>query len=149
MDKIRTDYADGLIGAPEYRDFKQTFESDLVKFENQLIQAERAQSENDGFFLKVLNLLSGIDTVFAVSSPEYKNRILKAVFPEGVYMDKAAEKVRTPCVNEIITEICSKSITCAVLEIENGPNLSTRPVKGGSPDTFRTHAQLLKTLFAA
>lgn len=108
-----------------------------------------AQSENDGFFLKVLNLLSGIDTVFAVSSPEYKNRILKAVFPEGVYMDKAAEKVRTPCVNEIITEICSKSITCAVLEIENGPNLSTRPVKGGSPDTFRTHAQLLKTLFAA
>lgn len=147
--RTETGQAYNLIGAGEYREFRQTFESDLVRYENEMIQAERMQSENDGFFLKVLNLLSGIDTVFAASSPEYKNRILRAVFPDGVYMGKSPEKVRTPCINLAIAELCSKSITCAVLEIENGPDLSTRPVKGGRPDTYRTHVALLKTLFAA
>lgn len=149
LSKIRADYADDLIGAGEYRDMRQTFESDLVRFENEMLQAEQAQGENDGFFLKVLTLLSGIDTVFAASSPEYKNRILQAVFPQGVTIDKSAEKVRTPCVNQIITELCSKSITCAALEIENGPNDNARPVKGGQGDTYRTHLTLLKQLFAA
>ena len=86
----------------------------------------------------MLDLLAGIDTVFAASSPEYKNRILRAVFPEGFTIDAKAEKVRTPCVNDILYELCSKSINCSVLEIENGTELAPDPVKGTGqiPNSF-------------
>ena len=58
--------------------------------------------------LRVLELLRGIDTVFAAASPAYKNRILRAVFPEGFTIHEG-EKVRTPCVNQIIAELCGES----------------------------------------
>ena len=88
-------------------------------------------------------------TVFAASAPEYKGRILRAVFPEGFSIEKNAGKVRTPAINEVIFALCSKSIHSAVLEIENGPSFETRPVEGGQPDRYRTHYQALKLLFAA
>ena len=47
------------------------------------------------------------------------------------WIEGKAEKVRTPCVNEIIHELCSKSITCAALEIENGNELAPVPVREG------------------
>lgn len=83
------------------------------------------RAEQDVVLLRVLELLRGIDTVFAAASPAYKNRILRAVFPEGFTIHEG-EKVRTPCVNQIIAELC-----------------------GGSPDRYRTHFNALMALFAA
>ena len=146
---IRTDYADGAITAAEYREMKSSFDAELLAAESKLIASEAAQAENEGLFYRVLDLLSGIDTVFAASTPEYKNRILRAVFPEGFTIDPKAEKVRTPCVNDILYELCSKSMNCDALEIENGTELASDPVKGGRPDRYRTHFNLLQSLFAA
>ena len=123
--------------------------AELLASESRLIASEAAQAENDGLFYRVLDLLAGIDTVFAASTPEYKNRILRAVFPEGFTIDAKAEKVRTPCVNDILYELCSKSINCSVLEIENGTELAPDPVKGGQGDRYRTHLNALQNLFAA
>lgn len=149
LNNIRTDYADGNLSASEYREMKASFDAEMLAAESRLIASEAAQHENEGLFFRVLDLLSAIDTVFAASTPEYKNRILRAVFPEGFTIDAKAEKVRTPCINSILYELCSKSITCAALEIENGIELAPDPVKGGQGDRYRTHFNALLNLFAA
>jgi hypothetical protein len=146
---VRADYADGNIQAREYREMRTTFEADLIAAQNTLIASESAQAENDGLFYRVLDLLSGIDTVFAASSPEYRNKILRAVFPEGFSIDAKEKKVRTPCVNQIISELCSKSITSQHLEEKRGMTEAGNPSLGAQQDRYRTHQQALRQLFAA
>ncbi len=149
LSNIREQFADGNLEAEEYRDMKGGFEADVIQHSQSLALAESKMADNDQTISSVLELLAGIDTVFAASAPEYKGRILRAVFPEGFSIEKNAGKVRTPCVNDVIFALCSKSIHSAVLEIENGPSFETRPVEGGQPDRYRTHLQALKLLFAA
>lgn len=149
LKNIRQDYGDGNLTASEYREMKNSFEVDLLDGQSRLNAAESLQLENEGLFFRVLDLLSGIDTVFAASAPEYKNRILRAVFPDGFTIDLKAGKVQTPFVNEIIYSMCSKSINSAVLEIENGTEIASRPVKGESRVNFQTPLNLLSALFAA
>lgn len=146
---IREQFADGNLNAEEYREMKAGFDKDLVANEARLEQARGRMQDNDHTIAQVLELLAGIDTVFAASAPEYKGRILRAVFPEGFSIEKNTGKVRTPCVNDVIFALCSKSIHSAVLEIENGPSFATRPVEGGRGDRYRTHYQAFKLLFAA
>lgn len=146
---IKDDYADGTVSITEYREMKAGFDADVLKYEAALISAQTAQSENEGLFYRVLDFMAGIDTLFAASPPDYKNRILRAVFPEGFTIDTESGKVRTPCINEIICELCSKSISCEALEIENGTDFDTRPVKGGRGDRYRTHFNVFASLFAA
>ncbi len=149
IDRIQADYADSLISAEEYRTMHSRFEAQAIDYDRKLIEAEQSVQENDSTVEKVLDLLTGIDTVFAASAPEYKNRILRAIFPEGFALDVEAWKVRTPCVNEVVLEICSKSITSHCLSIENGPTVDSRPVEGGAGARYRTHLNLIKQLFAA
>jgi hypothetical protein len=146
---IREQFADGNLDAEEYREMKAGFDKDLVANEARLEQARGRMQDNDHTITQVLELLAGIDTVFAASAPEYKSRILRAVFPEGFSIEKNLGKVRTPCVNDVIFALCSKSICSGVLEIENGMNDVVHPVEGGKPDRYRTHYQALKLLFAA
>lgn len=149
LSNIAMEFADGNLSADEYRGMKSAIDADAVNFEKQLLDAESRMQSNDDTISRVLELLSGIDTVFAASSPDYKNRILRAVFPQGVFIDVVSGKVRTPCLNEIIRELCSKSISCAVLEIEEGSTFDSQPLRGGCADKYRTHLNALKLLFAA
>ena len=149
LEAIKEQFADSHLTAKEYREFKATFDADLVSVDQRIEVLEAQMVENDDTVLKCLSLLTGIDTVFAGSSPVYKNRILKAVFPDGIFIDKKAGKVRTPCVNEIMLSMCSKSIICDVLEIEKGQTFDSSPLLGGWPDRYRTHFNALKLLFAA
>lgn len=146
---IQQEYADKMLSSGEYREMKSGFDREAVALDAQIISAQTSMADNDSTVDRLLDLLTGIDTVFAASSPEYKNRILKAVFPEGISIDQKAQKVRTPCVNEIILSICSKSIPSYCLEIENGTTFSSCPTGGGQSDRYRTHLNLLKLLFAA
>lgn len=149
VERIQSDYADGVISADEYRQMKSGFEKQSIGFDARLIEAEQMVVSNDSTVSRVLDLLVSIDTVFAASEANYKNRILRAVFPEGFSIDVSSSKVRTPCVNEVILELCSKSITSQCLVIENGPTVDSRPVEGGLGVRYRTHLNALKQLFAA
>ena len=149
LSNIAMEFADGNLTADEFRSMKAGFDSDAIRYERQAMEAEAAMQANDDTIERVLELLTGIDTVFAASSSDYKNRILRAVFPDGFFIDAKAGKVRTPCINEIILELCSKSIVCAALEIENGLPEVGQPVRGGCADKYRTHLNALKLLFAA
>lgn len=149
LNTIRDQFADGNLSAEEYREMKARFDTDMVENQLRRQQAESKMADNDQTISRVLELLAGIDTVFAASAPEYKSRILRAVFPEGFSIEKNSGKVRTPCVNDVIFALCSKSICSGVLEIENGMNDVVHPVEGGKPDRYRTHFNALKLLFAA
>ena len=149
LDTIRRDYADGVLSAADYRDMKAQFEADMIRHEAELIQAQSDQQGNDDLFLSVLNLLSDIETLFAASAPNYKNRILRAFFPDGLQVEKETLRVRTPCVNQLISYICTKSSVCEVLEIEKGTADNDRPLMGAEAERYRTHAALLQSLFAA
>lgn len=148
IETIKTEYADGNISAKEYRELRAVFDADAVRLQSDLITAQSEQAEQDFVLLRVLELLRGIDTVFAAANPAYKNRILKAVFPEG-FTILEGEKVRTPCVNQIIAELCGESTVYALVQNENGTTFASRPVEGGRPDRYRTHLNALKMLFAA
>lgn len=131
------------------RDMEAQFDADMIRHEAALIQAQADQQGNDGLFLSVLNLLSDIETLFAASDPEYKNRILRAFYPDGLQVEKDTLQVRTPCINEILLYICSKSALCEVLDTEKGTADNDRPLMGGERDKYRTHAALIQSLFAA
>ena len=110
--------------------------------------SESERAEQDVVLLRVLELLRGIDTVFAAASPAYKNRILRAVFPEGFTIHEG-EKVRTPCVNQIIAELRGESTVYNLVQKESGTTFASRPAGGGQPDRYRTHFNALMALFAA
>lgn len=149
LNNIAIQFADGNLTPDEYRTMKAGFDADVVAYEKKVVEAEALMQSNDDTISRVLELLTGIDTIFAAASPVYKNRILRAVFPEGVFIDIESGKVQTPCLNEIIRELCSKSISCAVLEIEKGQTFDSQPLRGGCADKYRTHLNALKLLFAA
>jgi DNA invertase Pin-like site-specific DNA recombinase len=149
LDNIRRDYADGVLAPNDYRDMKGQFEADQVRHEAELIQAQRDQEGNEGLFLSVLNLLADIETLFSASEPEYKNRLLRAFFPDGFQLDLEQHRLRTPCINEIISYICTESTLYDVVEIEKGPGETARPSKGAEAERYRTHLEALQSLFAA
>lgn len=157
LENIRIQFGDGDITAKEYRTLKADFERDTLDNEAKIIQAEAMMSENDDTVEKVVGLLSSIDLVFSVSSPDYKGQILRAVFPKGLKIDPKTQKVRTPEVNEIILSMCSFSTDNELIEIESG-TLENQSATGGGLGvkdrtplqvSYHQHLWLLKLLFAA
>lgn len=149
VDRITADYADGLLSAEEYRQMKQGFDMKSLEYGAQLIEAEVQAGATNETVEQAIELLRSIDVVFAASTDEYKNDLLRAIFPEGFEIDVNTLKVRTAYINEHILSLCSKSMVYAAVEMKNGPTDNSRPVKGGQRAGFRTDLQLLNALFAA
>jgi len=138
-----------MINAEEYRQMKNAFDMKSLEYGAQLIEAEAQAAATNETVEQAIELLRGIDVVFSASSDEYKNELLRAIFPEWVEIDQKTLKVRTAYINEHVIALCSKSMVYAAVEMKNGPTDNSRPVKGGQRAGFRTDLQLLNALFAA
>ena len=148
LERIRADYADGNISAKECREMAAGFEEDLLRFEAKILEAEVQMGDIDDVVARVGDMLLSIDTVFAAANPDYKARILRAMFPKGFKIDPKTEVVRTAEINDFVFAMCSKSIANKWVEIENDTEKTTCVVKGAEGGRYRTHAELLKTLAA-
>lgn len=138
IERVADQYADGEIHASEYKRLVTKFERDVLTWSAELEKGQAKARSIDGLVQKALGLLEQIDTVFAASQGEYKKRILRALFPEGVFVDAKAGILRTPRMNANLQEIYSLSSENKFLQIGNYHPFGENHVEGGQRDTLRT-----------
>ena len=147
---VRVMLADGQITPGDFREMRETFESELLTAKSQLAEAQQAMENADGLVLKICDLLKNVGSLFASASPSRKTQILKTFFPCGFSILDG--KVRTLGINQVVAEICSQSISYELIEIKNDTPETECVIRGGKADEDRTrlhHANLLRNLLAA
>ena len=138
IENVTNAFADGQITPEEYRKMKSKFERDLLESDQKKESAMLRCKNIDDTVLKVLQLLTQVDTVFAASTGEYKKKMLRAMFPEGFSIDVKNQKVRTPRINSNLSAIYSFPIGNECLEILDCGVFPENPAVGGEVDQVRT-----------
>ena len=145
---LKTEYLDQLIPASEYRELKDH----IVRTEREAKQKLEAMNiqlaKRDDILSKALEMLKDFRAIFRSATPDYKNKMLRVLFPEGFSIDPDTGKVRTPVLNEIACTMARKSDVCEWILDERGRPFAENPVLGGQPDKVRTiqHAELFRLL---
>jgi len=145
---LKTEYLDQLIPASEYRELKDH----IVRTEREAKQKLEAMNiqlaKRDDILSKALEMLKDFRAIFRSATPDYKNKMLRVLFPEGFSIDPDTGKVRTPVLNEIACTMARKSEVCEWILDDQGKPFAENPVLGGQPDKVRTiqHAELFRLL---
>jgi hypothetical protein len=101
---------------------------------------------------KVVSIILEMDSLYERANGAMKKRLLKAMFPEGFYIDKTNKIVLTRFINSFFAVIHSKSITYKKIRLLEAGGLSLGSPNGSKIEpkkpTIHYEMQLINSIFA-
>lgn len=141
-DDIENDFIMGAISPEHYNKLMLSIASKTSSFNAKISQIETSVRNSEGDFNKLFEHLTDLKKLFDNLDITGKERLLKAIFPSGLTVDKK-RNLRTPEINEIVKLFYSESGIYDFVEGKKNGNLEEIPSEGGERHRFRTHLQLL------
>jgi DNA invertase Pin-like site-specific DNA recombinase len=142
LKKIELDYLNSSLTADQYSKLYERLESEIQSLDTDLFNLNLKIQNLDTQFKDFFEHLTNLHKLFTSSTNYNKNRLLKAIFPQGFTITKPDYSFRTPQFNMIIDLMCSKSTLIDQIKKDSASYYDESLSEGGTPNPLRT----LKTL---
>ncbi len=120
-------FTSGEITPQEWRELKGLQEIKESELTAKLQEVEKALNSRKNKILGAIRKVSNIKSLFNSSSSDYKDKIIKAIFPAGFFVSLEHQVVRTPLVNPIFLQLIGKQEVIGVEIIKDDLLLQTVP----------------------
>lgn|GEM_PF-4354727 len=135
MDNLEQKFLDDEIEAPKYNELTYKLSNQKLEYKLKRDELSMDLSFFDTFTPEKFEPLLNIHSIYSTSDNLAKSRLLKAVFPEGISIDKDNRKVRTAYINQFF-DVSNRSIkNCIIDKTKKGLEFSSSPFKGGRWDS--------------
>lgn len=106
IQKLDIKYIDGDIDKSFYQEKKGEFQDELMVINERIISHADKLTSNPSKWLGVaLDYATKIPSIWQETDIQAKKRLIKMVFPEGLWYDKEKDQLRTPRVNAFFGQI--------------------------------------------
>jgi site-specific DNA recombinase len=136
--KIELDYLNSQITAPQFQSLLSHCESEIESINQKILELNIKIQTTTDQFQDFFEHLTNLYKLFSKSTPYNKNKLLKAIFPEGIYISKPDYTLRTPVINEMIELMCSNPVICEEIKMDLSDVNDLSPCEGPNPNQFRT-----------
>ena len=135
---IEVKYLDEEIDSATYQRLSKKYKDAMVTLMPEKEELEDKMEFMSQFSWTDCEHLEYIHATYSESDGYIKNKILKAVFPEGFCIDRKKGVLRTPFLNEIFSIKDSLSMDYKYIEIKSRRENESCPALGGRLDNLRT-----------
>lgn len=143
IDKIKADYMSGDLPASSYASMSGELSFKAADISKEIRKKREICEQEERSAVDFSNTLKNMSSLYHKASKDGRVSILRAVFPEGFYITTPEYEFRTPCINEVINILCSKSAFYDEIKNTAGGKIPSTVLEGGRWDLLRTHMKLI------
>jgi DNA invertase Pin-like site-specific DNA recombinase len=140
-------FLDNEIDSKKYNELTYKLSNQNLEYKIKYDELSQDLSFFDTFTAEKFEPLLNIDSIYSTSDNLAKSRLLKAMFPEGIMIDKDNRRVRTTYINQFFDVSDRKIKNCELVKLKRGLEFSSSPLKGGRWDSSLIFLHFLLAYF--